>query len=176
MGTPPFRKLLGLLPNTLSLSRLVLGICFPFLSPQWRIAAVAIAILTDFFDGITSRWLRIESPIGRLLDPTADKCFVFAVLATWVCEGTLKPWQLTFIGARDIVVLLGGIAAIASGKWSAVKMMVPSLLGKLATAAQFVFFGSVLWLGRADLAAVLMTGAISVAAAIDYVRRYSLGR
>src|SRR5262245_48996007 len=128
MGTSPFHRLLVLLPNALSLSRLILGICFPFLSPQWRIAAVAIAVLTDFFDGITSRWLKIESPIGRMLDPTADKCFVLAVLATWVYEGTLKPWQLTVIGARDIVVLLGAIAAIASGKWSTVKLMTPSLL------------------------------------------------
>jgi cardiolipin synthase (CMP-forming) len=176
MGNPALpSRFLALLPNALSLSRLLLGICFPLLSWEWRFVAVAIALLTDFLDGVLSRWLKLETITGRILDPTADKCFVLAVMCTWVYEGTLMPWHVPLIAARDIVVLLGGIWTIGGGKWSKVKTMAPSLLGKLATSAQFLLFGSALWLGRAELAGVLITGAISIAAAIDYARRYLRG-
>ena len=52
------------------------------LDGQWRLAGwiFAAAVASDFLDGIIARWRRTVSPLGGILDHTADAVFVTVTL------------------------------------------------------------------------------------------------
>src|SRR5688572_19567898 len=85
------RSLLTTVPNGLSAARVVLALAFPLVSAEWRVWVVVAAALSDMFDGLVARWLRVESDTGRLLDPVADKFFVLILAGTLLYEGALSP-------------------------------------------------------------------------------------
>jgi phosphatidylglycerophosphate synthase len=163
-------KLVALLPNFLSLARLLLGLAFPWIVPDWRVAAVLAGAASDGLDGIISRKLHATSMTGRILDPIADKVFVLSVLLTLVLDDTLAVWQVALIGTRDLVVLAGAAIVAATEGWSATKRMPPSWLGKVTTAAQFALLLSVLHFRAVMLVVFIPTAVLSVLAAIDYLR------
>ena len=70
------------LPNTLTLIRiLTIPIFLEFLAYHlyWQALVVfAIGGLTDFFDGLTARWLNQQTALGAYLDPVADKLLVIS--------------------------------------------------------------------------------------------------
>ncbi len=47
---------------------------------QMALALYTIASVTDYIDGYMARRLKVESPLGEMLDPIADKLLVAAVL------------------------------------------------------------------------------------------------
>ena len=47
---------------------------------QLALALYTIASVTDYIDGYMARRLQVESPLGEMLDPIADKLLVAAVL------------------------------------------------------------------------------------------------
>lgn len=170
---PNFRRLI---PNGLSLTRLVLGVAFPWLPADWRLPVVAIAAVTDLLDGLAARWLHGESESGRVLDPLADKVFVLALLATLVAEGTLGVWWALAVLARDIAVT-GGIAVVfVLGRGSERRRFTPTWLGKSATAAQFALLIALLFTETGWLWLLLLTSALSIAAAIGYIWAYIRSR
>ena len=70
--------------NALSLLRIA---ATPFslaavLDGQWRLAGwiFVAAVASDFLDGIIARWRRTVSPLGGILDHTADAVFVTVTL------------------------------------------------------------------------------------------------
>lgn len=160
-------------PNALSLSRLALGLAFPFFPADWRPWVIAAAALTDLFDGLTARWLRAESETGRALDPVADKVFVLVLAGTLVAEGTLHPLCALGLAVRDVVVLIGVAWVVSRGRWREARRLRPRSAGKCATVAQLaVLFVLAGWgavppwlLGPAVL--------LSAAAAIDYARTFA---
>src|SRR5262245_57116666 len=159
-------------PNGLSLARVALGLCFPWLPGGWRAGAVLLAALTDFADGASARLLRCASTTGRYLDPIADKVFLVAVVVTALAEGLLTPLEVVLVGLRDLAVLtVAGWLLFRQGisGWRRARA---TLLGKTTTAAQFVFFLTLLAGG--EPAAILLgaTVVISGLAAADYLRRF----
>lgn len=164
------RWLLGAVPNTLSLSRLVLGLAFAWIPVPWRLAVIAFATLSDMLDGAASRHWHVTSTAGRLLDPLADKVFVIGVVTTLWREGAITGWEVFLIALRDIVVLLGAASLALRRDWQSMHALSPTLLGKLTTAAQFGFFLSlVIWQERL-LAVFVATAVLSGLAAADYAR------
>ncbi len=99
-------------PNILSTFRIFLAILFVFLYLQeaiiWRslsVAAFAVAVVTDFFDGYIARNYQAQTTYGIFLDPLADKVLTFSGFA---CLPFLSP-QFTWIAIgviffRDIVI------------------------------------------------------------------------
>lgn len=156
------------LPNGLSLIRLVLGLGFPWMPYEWRIAAVAAAIVTDFLDGLSARWLRCESHVGLVLDPLADKVFVLMLAGTMIVEGTLSPWWALAVGARDLAVMVG-IGVLVLKERPDFKKMKPSWLGKCATAAQFALLAVLVVEGEAWTWLLALTATLSVVAGVAYV-------
>ena len=67
-------------PNTLTVSRLVLAVCvFALIAYEWyfwALAVFAIAAVTDALDGYFARLLKQDTPLGRQLDPLVDKVIV----------------------------------------------------------------------------------------------------
>jgi phosphatidylglycerophosphate synthase len=164
------RRWLVVVPNALSLLRLLLGVAFPWLPSGWRLPAVLLAALTDMADGASSRLLHASTRLGRLLDPVADKVFVLSVLGVLLWEATLTPVDVLLLGMRDLVVLAGGAWVVARGSPAAWRRLRPTLLGKAATAAQFLFLLSVLFWRQRLLVWLVPAACLSGLAALDYVR------
>jgi cardiolipin synthase len=152
--------------------RLALGVAFPFLPVASRWAALLAAAATELLDGQVARHLRVKSTIGRILDPIADKVFVASVLATLMWDGTMAPWQVILVTSRDIIVTAGALWLVARRGPSALRHMPPSLLGKSATAAQFLLLLAVVASREVDAILLLITSALSLAAGIDYAMRF----
>jgi phosphatidylglycerophosphate synthase len=169
---PRPNDLVALIPNCLSLARLVLGLAFPWIAPDWRVAAVLAGAASDALDGIISRKLHATSTTGRILDPIADKVFVISVLFTLVFDDTFQLWQVILVGTRDLVVLAGAAIVTATHGWSATKRMPPSWLGKVTTAAQFVLLLSTLHFREVMPVVFIPTATLSVLAALDYLRLF----
>ena len=164
--------LLQAVPNLLTLTRLAVGIVFPLIPAGWRLTALLAAAATEFLDGQIARLLHATGVTGRILDPIADRVFVVSVLATLLVEGTVKPWQLILVMVRDIVVMAGAFWVATRRGISALTEITPLLLGKLATAAQFLFLLAVVATQEVDLALLIVASVLSFAAAIHYVMRY----
>jgi phosphatidylglycerophosphate synthase len=166
-------RLLPLLPHSLSLSRLALGLCFPFVPSGWRVGVVVLAAFTDFADGAISRWLRVDGGVGRYLDVLADKIFLLGVLVTLLAEGTISAGNIILLGLRDLVVLLGtGWVLIARGR-SELAHLTPSTLGKLTTAAQLVYILIVVFSGQPHPVVFVPVAILSGLAGVDYLLRHA---
>ncbi len=66
-----------------------------------------LAAITDFFDGYLARAWQLQSSMGRMLDPIADKLLVSAVLLMLVADRTIHGWAIwaaIVILCREILV------------------------------------------------------------------------
>lgn len=75
---------------------------------RWvALAIFAVAAITDFFDGYLARLWSLQSSLGRMLDPIADKLIVAAVLMMLAADGTVYGphiWATLIILSREILV------------------------------------------------------------------------
>jgi cardiolipin synthase (CMP-forming) len=102
------------LPNILTLSRIAAIPAIILLvavhTPTADVLASAVfclAALTDYFDGKIARTKRIESELGGMLDPIADKLLVGAVIMVLIGEGRISHSALypsIIIVLREILV------------------------------------------------------------------------
>ena len=164
---------LAWIPNAITISRLLLGLAFPWLPVDWRLAVVVIAAITDGLDGQASRWMGAVSKLGVMLDPIADKVFLVAVMATLIWDGSVTWLEVLLIALRDVIVLLGAVGAWARDGGAAWSKMKPRKLGKLATVLQFIWIAVVLlevadWRGPILIATAIVSGL----AGVDYVWGY----
>ncbi|WP_169979207.1 CDP-alcohol phosphatidyltransferase family protein [Tautonia rosea] len=159
-----------ILPNVLTFARFGLAVAFPLVNPAWRPLILILAALSDAFDGAFSRFFHTASTFGQILDPIADKVFVGVVLLTLLVEQTLSLPALLFVAARDLAVGFGVIVAMIRIGSEAIRRMPPHILGKATTAFQFAFLLWVVYHQSVPIPLLLITGVISVAAGIDYLR------
>ncbi len=119
------------LPNMLSFLRLLLGGYIYYLMIHHRLQEVtvwiAIAIASDYLDGIVARAQHKISEMGKIIDPLADKvCIGLASIALYQEYG-LPLWLVLLIILRDVGILVGSVMLI-----SRLKFVVPSALpGKI---------------------------------------------
>ena len=162
------RGALFTLPNSVSLSRLVLAAAFVLIPGTWeRIALIAIAGLTDFMDGWLARHDKAETTAGALIDPLADRVFAFVAISTYLVEGLLTGGQYFIFLSRDIATAVGFVVA------KVVPTLRPAvfrarMLGKVVTVVQLIALVTVLILPELTNILVLTIGLISAAAIIDY--------
>lgn len=122
------------LPNLLTVARivaipviLVLAISDINLFRWVALALFIIAAITDFLDGFLARVMGQSSPLGRMLDPIADKLLVGALLIAFAWDGTFSVFDLipaTAIMLREIFVaglreFLGGMNVVVHVSWLA---------------------------------------------------------
>src|SRR5215813_4212514 len=120
----------------------------------WHWIALALFVLacvTDWFDGYVARRLDQVSPLGRFLDPIADKLVVAAVLLILVSIGHIDGW--TILAALIILcreILVSGLREFLAE----LRVGVPvSMLAKWKTAVQMIALGFLI-LGDAGPAAL----------------------
>ncbi len=170
------RGALFTLPNTLSLSRVVLALAFVLVTgPRDRIALIAVAGLTDFMDGWLARHEKTESTAGALLDPIGDRVFVFVAISTYLIEGQLTTGQYVMFLTRDIATAVGFVVA----------KIIPTLrpavfrarmLGKIVTVLQLVTLVGILVMPELTRILILTIGIISAASIVDYTFALWRGR
>ncbi|WP_022899207.1 CDP-alcohol phosphatidyltransferase family protein [Humibacter albus] len=135
-------------PNVLSFFRLALVpvfLCFVIVAwDAWALLVLVVASVTDFFDGFLARRLDQVSRLGQLLDPAADRLYIFAALIGLAWRELLPWWLVLAIIARDVMLLVLGIV-LANHRHGPLPV---HHLGKIATFALLVSL-PVLMLGEA---------------------------
>ena len=132
-------------PNSLTLSRLVLGaVAFALISTGWYFGALVVfglASITDALDGYFARLLGQTSAIGRQLDPLVDKLVVAAMLIILVTrpETGLEPWMVATVVVREL--LIQGVRSLIEGRGEAFGA---KMAGKLKTTFQCLAIAAIL--------------------------------
>jgi CDP-diacylglycerol--glycerol-3-phosphate 3-phosphatidyltransferase len=94
-------------------------------------AVFSLAALTDFFDGWIARKFHVETVLGKLLDPLADKLLVVSALIILVEKHRLLGWVAVILIVRDLGINAIRISALDEG------IYIPSSwLGKFKTVFQ----------------------------------------
>jgi cardiolipin synthase len=125
------------LPNVLSMLRLLLVPVFLVLVVvgEYVPALVVhiVASLTDLLDGFLARRLGQVTRLGQLLDPAADRLYIFAALIGLAANGLVPWWIVVVIVARDVFLLVLGVVLANSG-------FGPLPVHQLGKAATFALF------------------------------------
>jgi CDP-diacylglycerol--glycerol-3-phosphate 3-phosphatidyltransferase len=157
------------------LTPVIMGLCLAGGSDAETVAAIlfCLAAGTDWLDGRLARRWGVTTKLGSFLDTTADKLLVTGVLLALVSVDRASPWIAGLIVCRELVIMgLRGVIA-ADGA-----VMVPSPLGKLKTAVQFLAIAlAIVRVGEPvaglyiDQWVMLVAAVITVASAVDYLMR-----
>ena len=162
------RERLLTLPNAVSMSRLVLSAAFVALrAPSSRFALLVVASATDFLDGWLARRRHATTHSGALIDPVADRFFVFTALSTYLAEGALTLGAYFILLSRDIATLIGFIVA-RSVPWLRAVEFRARWLGKVVTVLQLVTLMAVLVVPASVSWLVMLVAAASAASIADY--------
>ena len=122
------------IPNLLSVLRLA-GVplfLYLLLGPRadgWALLVLVFAGFSDWLDGKLARWLDQTSRLGALLDPAADRLYVFCTLLAFVVRDIVPLWIALVLVGREVVV--GVCLLILRGRgWGTFEV---TYLGKAAT-------------------------------------------
>jgi cardiolipin synthase len=136
------------IPNFLSLCRLAMVPVFlVFIIVGADFAALIVLVIssvTDYLDGTIARKFQQVTRLGQLLDPAADRLFIFAALVGLVVRDIIPLWLLLVIVGRDFMLLVLGIVLANHGYGP----LPVHHLGKVATFA-LLFALPVLMIGLA---------------------------
>jgi cardiolipin synthase (CMP-forming) len=137
------------LPNMLTYGRLILVPVIAGLllyagprenAARWMaLVLFIVAAVTDFFDGYLARKWQLQSSLGRMLDPIADKVLVAVVLLILASDSILYGghiWAAAIILSRE--VLVSGLREYLGG----LRVSVPvTRIAKWKTTAQLIAIG-----------------------------------
>ncbi|MGV8968957.1 MAG: CDP-alcohol phosphatidyltransferase family protein [Microbacteriaceae bacterium] len=100
-------------PNILSFVRLALVPVFLVLiiigEDIWALVTLIVSSMTDFLDGYIARKFKQITRLGQLLDPAADRLFIFATLIGLATREIVPWWFVAVILGRDAMLLILGI-------------------------------------------------------------------
>lgn len=97
-------------PNALSFFRLLLVPVFFFMILNghggWAIVVLAFSSLTDLLDGYIARKYNQVTRLGQILDPLADRLYIFTTLLGLVMTSVIPLWLALIVVGRDIMLLI----------------------------------------------------------------------
>jgi len=150
------------LPNCLTMLRIVLvpviGVLLAFDSDQppfdrdWtfryspgRVAGLVVAIagLTDLLDGWLARLWKIESLLGKFLDPVADKLLLMVGLVMLMQLGRVQDWLVILLLSREF--LITALRGVAAGEGL---IIAAGTSGKWKLTFQLIGLGFLMWYGN----------------------------
>ena len=162
------RERLVTLPNAVSMSRLLLAAAFvASREPVMRFVLLIVASATDFLDGWIARRQHATSRSGALIDPIADRLFVFTAVCTYLAEGAISIGAFFTLLSRDIATFIGFLVA-RSVPWLRAVVFRARWPGKLVTALQLLTLMTVLAAPAMVPPLVLVVGAASAISIADY--------
>ncbi len=101
--------------------------------------AVVAAGATDILDGIFARRYRVESKVGKFLDPLADKILVISTLIMLVWLGRIAPILVILVIGREVIIT--GVRAMAA---TGGLVIAAGTQGKIKTTLQMVGIGALI--------------------------------
>ena len=101
------------LPNILSLIRLIFVPITVWLLLEERYEFTffifIFCCLTDGLDGYIAKRFKLETNLGRILDPIADKALLMSVFLALGFEGFMESWIVIAAIFRDSLIIFGSI-------------------------------------------------------------------
>lgn len=94
---------------------------------------IVISSATDYLDGIIARRFGQITKLGQLLDPAADRLFIFAAVIALAVREVVPWWIVLAIVGRDVMLAVLGIVLARHGYGP----LPVHHLGKIATFALF---------------------------------------
>lgn len=133
-------------PNMLSILRILMipVALWGMLKEEYMLAlsVLVLAGITDALDGFLARTLNQFTPVGRILDPMADKILFITLFSCMGLGLSLFPLWFTFVVlGRDVLILLGYFNLRKKGK---ARNLMPRFSGKAYTVILFLFLFGVL--------------------------------
>ena len=137
------------LPNAITLSRLFLTagfILFVAWESTWghfvALSLFIVAAASDYLDGYLARKMNLVTPLGKLLDPLADKILVCSAFVFLTAKGLCPVWITALIIGREFLVTGLRQIAIEAGQ-----VLAADTLGKWKTTFQLTYLISgLIWL------------------------------
>jgi cardiolipin synthase len=125
------------LPNLITLARIALvPVLILLLKEQDYAAALVVFVIagaSDALDGYLAKRLNVQSRMGAILDPVADKLLLVSAYVMLAVLGHIPFWLVLVVAFRDLLIV-GGYVLYTSHA-GPVKMR-PSILSKLNTLIQ----------------------------------------
>ena len=98
------------IPNMLSVLRLFMVPVFLVLLLNGQFIAALIVLMvasaTDWLDGQIARRFNQVTRLGQLLDPAADRLFIFAALIGLTINGHIPLWLSLIVVSRDLMLVI----------------------------------------------------------------------
>jgi len=136
------------LPNSLTMMRFFLVPVFAMMiirnRPGAALFVICLAGATDVLDGFAARKLKLQTELGVLIDPLADKAlgatsFVLLSIGGLGGANVIPIWLTATVLGRDLLIVLGGVViSLARGR----RKFAPTVLGKISTVLQVM---TVIW-------------------------------
>ncbi len=130
-----------------------------------------LASVTDFFDGYIARRCDQITPLGKIIDPLADKMLTLAAFLGLMVLGRADAFAIFLILSREFFIT--GLRVVIVGEGKDVSA---SWMGKVKTVAQMFAIGFLTmdWPGGAIL--LWLAVGITLYSGYEYVRDYVRGR
>jgi cardiolipin synthase len=143
---------LALVPNLITLGRIGL-VPVLILAMHAGEAALALAVflvagVSDALDGFIAKRFHLESRLGAILDPAADKLLLVTAYVMLAMIGDIPFWLMLAVVCRDLFIVGGYL--VYTSMYGPVRMR-PSLLSKLNTFLQLALVFLVLARDALDL-------------------------
>lgn len=133
------------IPNLITLGRILLVpvIVWAIGSGQLTIAFLLflVAGLSDAVDGFLAKHFNMQTELGALLDPIADKALLVSIYVALGIAGEIPRWLVILVVSRDIMIVG---AVIVSWLVDRPIPMKPLMVSKLNTVVQVLFAALVL--------------------------------
>lgn len=178
-------------PNRITIVRIALVVPFVICllnlnSPVWRgwravgLGLFFLMTVSDALDGFLARRLREETPLGRFLDPVADKLLIACAVVLLAIDTTAVPnfrlpsWVPVIALGKDVLTVIGfGLVYATTGEF----LVQPRIWGKSCTLVQLLMIAFSLL--APDLPPTLqrvwpglywLASGMAIIALVDYVR------
>ena len=133
------------IPNLITLGRILLVPVIIWAITSGQMAAAfflfVIAGVSDAVDGYLAKRFHMQSEMGALLDPLADKALLVSIYVALGIWGAVPRWIVILVVSRDIMIVT---AVIVSWLFDKPIPMKPLMVSKLNTVAQVAFAALVL--------------------------------
>lgn len=130
------------------------------------------ASATDALDGFIARKYKLITPLGKLLDPLADKLMLVTVLVCMYLAKRLPLWILLLIFVKEVLQVVGSLVMYKKRD----TVVQANIFGKATTV---LFSISVILLFLHDLVepfdtyAIMFTAAFAIFSLLQYVYKYN---
>lgn len=177
-------------PNRITIVRILLVaplvICLLNLNIGWAgwrhvaLGLFTLMALSDALDGFLARRLKEETPLGRFLDPVADKLLITSVIVLLAVDATAVPsfklpsWVPVIVLGKEVLTLIGfGLVYVVTGEF----FVKPRISGKACSLVQLLMIAFCLL--APDLPPVLqrpwgilywLASGLAIVAVVDYLR------